>query len=213
MRLLACSDLFVVYDCVQFPRRGWVHRNKLKLNNGEVDWLSLPVEKAGFEEKILNIKFRNDASADFNDVISKFPSMEIVKNMYPELFQLMLNFDQSLCDYNVSILKYLKTIFSFKSSIVFSSSLGLPDSFKGQDRVIKIVEMFGGAHYINSPGGVSLYDKSCFEDRGIQLDFLSEFVGDYSSILQLMTEYDLSKLQMNILEQCQYITTRNIVDG
>ena len=28
-RLFAASDLFVIYDCVQFPRRGWVHRNKL----------------------------------------------------------------------------------------------------------------------------------------------------------------------------------------
>jgi hypothetical protein len=28
-RLFAASDLFVIYDCVQFPRRGWVQRNRL----------------------------------------------------------------------------------------------------------------------------------------------------------------------------------------
>jgi hypothetical protein len=28
-RLFAATDLFVIYDCVQFARRGWVHRNRL----------------------------------------------------------------------------------------------------------------------------------------------------------------------------------------
>jgi hypothetical protein len=41
-RLLAASDLFVIYDCVQFPRRGWVHRNKLVDASGEARWLTLP---------------------------------------------------------------------------------------------------------------------------------------------------------------------------
>ena len=29
VRLFAASDLLVVFDCVPFPRRGWVHRNRL----------------------------------------------------------------------------------------------------------------------------------------------------------------------------------------
>ena len=43
-RLLATTDLFVVYDCVQFPRRGWVHRNQLPDAAGKLDWLTLPLE-------------------------------------------------------------------------------------------------------------------------------------------------------------------------
>ena len=34
-RLFAASDLFVIYDCVQFPRRGWVHRNKMFAADGQ----------------------------------------------------------------------------------------------------------------------------------------------------------------------------------
>src|SRR5437016_2188558 len=45
-RLFAASDLFVIYDCVQFPRRGWVHRNRLTDARGLERWLTLPLEKA-----------------------------------------------------------------------------------------------------------------------------------------------------------------------
>ena len=35
-----------MFDCVQFPRRGWVHRNRFALASGEMEWLTLPLEKA-----------------------------------------------------------------------------------------------------------------------------------------------------------------------
>jgi hypothetical protein len=44
-RLFAATDLFVVYECVQFPRRGWVHRNQLVNTAGAERWLTLPLEK------------------------------------------------------------------------------------------------------------------------------------------------------------------------
>ena len=45
-RLFAAADVFVAYDCVQFPRRGWVHRNRLPTATGMSDWLTLPVRNA-----------------------------------------------------------------------------------------------------------------------------------------------------------------------
>jgi hypothetical protein len=60
-RLLAASDLFVIYDCVQFPRRGWVHRNKLLDASGEARWLTLPLEKAPQSVLIQDLRFPPDA--------------------------------------------------------------------------------------------------------------------------------------------------------
>ena len=44
-RLFARADLFVVYDCVQFPRRGWVHRNRLTGADGQLQWLTLLLQQ------------------------------------------------------------------------------------------------------------------------------------------------------------------------
>src|SRR3954469_8726601 len=60
-RLFAASDLFVIYDCVQFPRRGWVHRNKLADASGVERWLTLPIAKAPRDVRIHELRFSHDA--------------------------------------------------------------------------------------------------------------------------------------------------------
>src|SRR5437588_4364462 len=62
-RLFAASDLFVIYDCVQFPRRGWVHRNRLVDRLGVERWLTLPLQKAPQDVPIRDLRFAFDAAA------------------------------------------------------------------------------------------------------------------------------------------------------
>ena len=50
---LTQSDVFVVLDNVQFLRRGWHHRDKIKASNGEM-WLTVPVKKSGRYEQLIN---------------------------------------------------------------------------------------------------------------------------------------------------------------
>src|SRR3954468_7197414 len=72
-RLLPASDLFVVYDCVQFPRRGWVHRNKLVDRSGAARWLTLPLEKAPQEVAIRDLRFPADAAERLAERLQQFP--------------------------------------------------------------------------------------------------------------------------------------------
>ncbi len=62
-RLLAGADLFVIYDCVQFPRRGWVHRNRLPDAKGERRWLTLPLAPAPYDARIQDLVFAQDGCA------------------------------------------------------------------------------------------------------------------------------------------------------
>src|ERR1700739_884476 len=61
-RLFAASDLFVIYDCVQFPRRGWVHRNKLVDAQGLDRWVTLSLDRAPRHVLIRELRFPRDAS-------------------------------------------------------------------------------------------------------------------------------------------------------
>src|SRR5437660_8507371 len=71
-RLFAASDLFVLYDCVQFPRRGWVHRNRLLDASGKERWLTLPLEKAARDARIQDLRFAADAKSAFLDRLRPF---------------------------------------------------------------------------------------------------------------------------------------------
>ena len=52
---------FVMFDCVQFPRRGWVHRNRLPVSDGTTDWFTLPVARAPRDALISELVFAVDA--------------------------------------------------------------------------------------------------------------------------------------------------------
>ena len=74
-RLLAACDVFVLFDCVQFPRRGWVHRNRLPDAHGEPQWLTLPLKAADFDAAIASLAFAEDAPLHMAERIRSFPSL------------------------------------------------------------------------------------------------------------------------------------------
>ncbi len=44
--LIRSADVFVLYDCVQFIRRGRIHRSQIhKSDHFQNSWLTLPIEK------------------------------------------------------------------------------------------------------------------------------------------------------------------------
>ena len=72
-RLFAGCDVFALFDCVQFPRRGWVRRNRLHDANGNLSWLTLPLSKSARETKICDLRFTDDALATFQKQWTRFP--------------------------------------------------------------------------------------------------------------------------------------------
>src|SRR6478736_5469653 len=77
-RLFAATDLFVIYDCVQFPRRGWVHRNQLPGADGVSRWLTLPLEHAERDTLIKDLKFRPDARGILEGDAHRFPALDAI---------------------------------------------------------------------------------------------------------------------------------------
>ena len=60
-RLLHAVDDFVIFDCVQFPRRGRVHRTQVPGPTGQVEWLTLPLARHSRDTLIRDLAFAPDA--------------------------------------------------------------------------------------------------------------------------------------------------------
>ena len=56
-RLIAAVDLFILFDCVQFPRRGRVHRTEVPDGAGGRRWLTLPLAKQPQTTRIDHLAF------------------------------------------------------------------------------------------------------------------------------------------------------------
>lgn len=201
-RLFHAADLFVIYDCVQFPRRGWVHRNQLYKDNMILDWLTLPLQKQEMNVRIKDLAFRHQANSEWQINLNRFHALNLLKEKHPRLFTILCDLKQNPLDYITNCLREICNLLNISFNIVLSSSLHTPQHLKGQDRILAIAEHFHAAEYVNSPGGRSLYSESEFLKKGIRLFFLPEFKGEYYSIVQSLITHDIDEVREKLVSQC-----------
>lgn len=190
-RLFSEVDLFVIYDCVQFPRDGWVHRNKLTDRSGDLAWLKLPLNKLPLKTVIGDLTFSPDSRSQMLFQLQKF---EIFEKIAPEDIDLLLDTRISVIDYLESHLRLVAQKLSFEVQMFRSSKLEIDPQIKGQSRVLEIVKSLGGTQYINLSGGRELYDSETFEAKGVQLKFLKPYKGNGISMLERLQNENVDAL-------------------
>lgn len=204
-RLFAASDLFVIYDCVQFPRRGWVHRNMLVDAAGVERWLTLPLEKAPHSVLIRDLCFPSRAAELFAERMRPFPLISVDPAGIEPILAALVDTQGTPLDYIERLLQLTVAYCRLPWHVVRSSSLKVPTGFRGQDRILEIARRLGASHYINAPGGRALYDRMDFDAAGIELRFLSDYAGSKSSILTRMLHDDRDALARDIRDAAEML--------
>jgi hypothetical protein len=182
-RLFSASELFVIYDCVQFPRRGWVHRNRFLDHSGNECWLTLPLDKAPQDVLIRDLRFASNAAELLSARLRPFSLAAKDPESAAPILDALRDVSDHPVDYIVRLLERTVAYLGLRWSVVRSSSLRVPGSFRGQDRILEIARRLGARRYVNAPGGRGLYDPEAFAKSGIELSFLVEYTGSTASVL------------------------------
>ena len=184
-RLFAVADLFVAYDCVQFPRRGWVHRNRFTDATGHASWLTLPLAKGDRDTtRICNLQFASDAEERWRSECRRFPTLERLERWNATFAAGFFDFSSGVTRYVVQGLEQAASMLGLDRPIVRSSSMQIDPLLKGQARILEICKRVGAKEYFNAPGGRALYDAKAFEGSGLTLKFLCEYQGHFGNILE-----------------------------
>lgn len=189
-RLMAQADHFVIFDCVQFPRRGYVHRNRLPSGpDANLRWLTLPLAKAPRETLIADLRFSDDAQYEWSQRLAEHPTLKELPVRDPKLAELLnsVSNDGNVVDYLEATLTITCERLGLKTYISRSSELKIGEHLRGEDRIIAIAKQVGADIYLNSPGGRHLYDNDRMAQAGIALKFLNDYQGAMHSVL-----YDLA---------------------
>lgn len=200
-RLFAAADLFVIYDCVQFPRRGWVHRNRLPDSSGDPRWLTIPLAKASRDVAIKDLAFAPNAEEKLADEMRRFPSLEIKTDPPPPLLSVLKDVQGTPVDYVIRLLELTCRELGLPFRTVRSSALEIDPSLKGQDRILAIAHKVGAKTYVNPPGGRTLYDTQAFTSAEISLRFLPDYHGSTWSILHRLLTENAAQLTNDIRQQ------------
>jgi hypothetical protein len=164
------SDLYIVLDDVQFIRRGWHHRDRIKTPQG-VKWLTVPVCKKGrFHQQIKDVeidnvvRWRRRHLNTLRSSYGKAPNFNAVFHLVEDIFRRNHKF---LIELNIDLLDCLSGFMKIDTPYIFSSSF--KTSSKGTDKLVQLVKAVGGRFYLTGKGAKDYLDVSAFHKEGIQV--------------------------------------------
>ena len=200
-RLFAATDVFILSDDVQFTRSGWIHRNRLPNQNGDLRWLGLPLARAPVWTKIKDMVFREDAREALMIQLPRFSATADIMQRDPELGAALLDLSGSPMDTIETLLRIACRRMDIGFPAVRASTLRIDPELTGLARLMAKIKLVGGGRYVNAPGGVALYDPRDFEREGIELVFLDPFEGSKASILHRLVHEDPHRIGEEIRRQ------------
>ena len=174
-QLINAVDEFVIYDNIQFSKRGWIHRNRI-LENGEDVFISLPIKR---DSDYLDIRDR-EISENYGKLKHKFLSKiennyrkaPYFENVMPTVEAIFQNENTNLFLFVLNSILSIKLFLEINTIITVSSQIEIDHDLVAGDKVRAIVKCQNGKIYYNSMGGKQLYSKEDFKKEGIDLEFL-----------------------------------------
>jgi hypothetical protein len=180
-QLIKSVDVFVIYDKIKYTKKGWINRNRM-LQNAKDVMFSLPLKN---DSDSLDVCDR-ELSADFNrdKLLNQFKGAYRRAPFFEQTFPLI----ESIIRYeNNNLFRFLHNSIvgtckhlNIDTEIRESSQIAIDHSLKNQDKVIALCEALGASVYINAIGGMELYEKESFLDKGIDLKFIKSKPFEYS---------------------------------
>ena len=169
-------DEFVIYDSVQYTRRDWRNRNRIKTREG-LRWLTIPVEAKGnyrqrlSETKVSDPRWAHRHWRTLSHNYARAPFFQEYRAWLEELY--LASEEVLLSAVNERFIRSICGLLGIRTRISRS-----PDEESGGDRTERLVQLcraVGASQYVSGPTARSYLDESRFARAGIAVTYM-----DYS---------------------------------
>lgn len=173
-QLIANSDVFVIYDDVNFIKKGWINRNTILVNNTPY-LFSIPLQNVS-QNKLINEIFISDLDKWKTDLLKtisfSYKKAPFYQDVYP-LIEKIISFDElNLALYIQNSLQNLCEYLNLNTKLIMSSEIVKYNDLRGENKIIDICLQLGANQYINAIGGIELYKQDNFQVKNIELKFI-----------------------------------------
>ncbi len=173
-QLINSVDEFVIYDNIQFTKKGWINRNRILVNQKD-DYISLPLKKdsdyLNVNQRFLSDTWSVDRKKMLNKIVGSYRKAPQFEPAYALLEKCLMIEETNLFDFiHHSLIETLQYL-SISSKITVSSTIEIDHQLKSEEKVLAICKAQNATTYINPSGGIELYSKERFERNGIKLQF------------------------------------------
>jgi len=194
--LINIVDEFIFYDDMQYTRRDWRNRNKIKTPQG-LKWLTIPVDVKGkYFQKINETKVSDKSwgKKHWEQIKQNYSKAKYFKD-YKDIFEdLYLNcYEEYLSQINYKFIITINKILGISTKIRWSSEFELVD---GQtEKLLGICKDCDADVYISGPAAKDYFDVKLAKKENIEVEWM-----DYSGYKEYEQFYPPFEHNVTILD-------------
>jgi hypothetical protein len=172
-QLLAMVDCFVVYDNIEYTKKGWINRNRF-LQGGADAYFTVPIKKASDFLTVAERQLADDFDRDkllraLAASYRKAPQFDLVYPLVERIVRAPLG---NLFAYVHHSLVEVARFLEIATPLVLSSTMAIDHTLKSEQKVLAICQALGADRYLNPIAGQALYSQAAFAAVSIRLDFV-----------------------------------------
>ena len=186
------ADLFVFYDDVQYDKRGWRNRNRIKTPTGPA-WLTIPVLAKGAQTEHIPIhEIRICWDEPWNRAHWKSIQMAYAKAPFFKSYAALLEEHYAahpdfLADFTIDLTIALARALGISHTRFERSSQIMGVEGAKTDRLIAVLQKVGATHYISGPSARDYIEDEKFAAAGITVEYMAY---DYPEYPQLYPPFE-----------------------
>jgi len=166
------ADVLVFLDNVQFPRRGWSNRVRIKTPEGPA-WLTVPVSVKGrYHQMIAETEIRyqdNWVRKHLSKLERNYRSQPFYDAIAPVFEQLLTARPRLLGVLNGDIIQAMCELLKIDVQLISGSTMGV--SGASTQLLIDLTKAAGGTTYLSGEGGRLYQEEALYDEAGVELRF------------------------------------------
>lgn len=187
--LISWADEFVLFDDMQYTKRDWRNRNKIKTANGAA-WLTIPVlVKGKYYQRIDETEVVDSGwvREHWNAIRHNYARARYFATYKERLEELYLGCGERLLSrINFRFLTAVCELLGIRTRISWSTDYS---SCEGKtERLVHLCRQAGAAEYLSGPSASDYIDPALFDAAGIRLRY-ADYTG-YPEYAQLFPPFD-----------------------
>lgn len=178
-------DVFVFYDDVQYTKKDWRSRNKIKTKNGEV-WLTVPVDTKNKREQLI-CEAKISAPSDWQTkhyltIRNNYSKAQYFRDYEYVLDEIYIQRQwTSISELGIFSTILLANALGITAEWHKSSDLGAHGGKEGE-RAINICRMLRCDHFINGPSSREFMNEELFKSHNITLEYMEYHYEEYEQL-------------------------------
>ena len=162
------SDTFIILDHVEFSKRGFINRNRVKGPSGPI-WLTVPVKVHGRME-IREVPIENDKDwkrKHVSTLRSFYGKTPYFDELFPGFLDIYEREWEMLSDLNIALIRHISVLLGLDTEFLMSSEMD--PIGKKMEMIIDLARKAGADIYLSGHGAMKYQDPEYFSENRIEL--------------------------------------------